>query len=282
MFDAAAPRLLLVAMHLTRDSATAEDLVQTVFLQVLRDAAGFDLRRPVMPWLLALLEHRAADARRRAHRHHERADDALLAASPAAAHASAPPDAAASAEARQRVAEALAGMPGDYRQVLTLRLVHGIAAVDIAHSLGLPPATVRTRLSRGLQLLRNALPRGLATPALLAWLGGEALRASSGLQAVRTKVLAAATGGGAVASATGLWVFAVAALLVGLGWWGWQSAGAAGPELENMAMAVPVAIERNAPGDAMAGEPSTDAAAETPVPAAARVVAADPRTTQLR
>ena len=56
-----------------------------------------------------------------------------------------------------------------------LRLVHGIAAVDIAHSLGLPPATVRTRLSRGLQLLRNALPRGLATPALLAWLGDRAL-----------------------------------------------------------------------------------------------------------
>jgi RNA polymerase sigma-70 factor, ECF subfamily len=281
VFDAAAPRLLLVAMHLTRDSASAEDLVQTVFLQVLRDAAGFDVRRPVMPWLLGLLEHRAADARRRAHRHHERADDALLAVSPVAATASSPPDAAASAETRQRVAEALAGMPGDYRQVLTLRLVHGIAAVDIAHSLGLPPATVRTRLSRGLQLLRSALPRGLATPALLAWLGGEALRASSGLQAVRAKVLAAA-GGGAVATATGLWLLAVAALLVGLGWWGWQSAGELAQDPGTTAMVVPATVERDAPADFGPGERPAEAGAEAGARSATRVVAADPRATQLR
>jgi RNA polymerase sigma-70 factor (ECF subfamily) len=212
VFDAAAPRLLLVAMHLVRDAATAEDLVQTVFLQVLRDAAGFDARRPVLPWLLGLLEHRASDARRRAHVQRERGPEAL----PLAASAVPSPErTAADAEARQRVAEALAGMPHDYRHVLTLRLVHGLAAVDIAHSLGVPPATVRTRLKRGLELLRGALPRGLATPVLLAWLGGEALRASDGLQAVRAKVLAAA-GGGALSLVAAWSLAAVAALLLAL------------------------------------------------------------------
>ena len=212
VFDAAAPRLLLVAMHLVRDAATAEDLVQTVFLQVLRDAAGFDARRPVLPWLLGLLEHRASDVRRRAHVQRERGPEAL----PLAASAVPSPErTAADAEVRQRVAEALAGMPHDYRHVLTLRLVHGLAAVDIAHSLGVPPATVRTRLKRGLELLRGALPRGLATPVLLAWLGGEALRASDGLQAVRAKVLAAA-GGGTVSMVAAWSLAAVAALLLAL------------------------------------------------------------------
>lgn len=107
--------------------------------EAMRQHGSFDLRRPVMPWLLALLEHRASDGRRRAHRQHERAAAAVVAAAAGRDRESAPPQLAADAEARQRVAEALAGMPGDYRQVLALRLVHGIAAVDIAHSLGIPP-----------------------------------------------------------------------------------------------------------------------------------------------
>jgi DNA-directed RNA polymerase specialized sigma24 family protein len=49
VFDGAAPRLLLVAMHLVRDAAAAEDLVQTVFLQAMRDVDSYDSARPVLP-----------------------------------------------------------------------------------------------------------------------------------------------------------------------------------------------------------------------------------------
>ena len=72
-FDAAAPRLLLVAMRLVRDAATAEDLVQTVFLPALRDADRCAPGRPVLPWLLGTIEQRRIDARRLAHRRRERA-----------------------------------------------------------------------------------------------------------------------------------------------------------------------------------------------------------------
>jgi len=71
VFDAAAPRLLLVAMHLVREAGAAEDLVQTVFLQAMRDVEHYDPARPVLPWLLGMLEHRASDLRRRAHRQRE-------------------------------------------------------------------------------------------------------------------------------------------------------------------------------------------------------------------
>src|SRR4249920_772810 len=64
VFDATAPKLLLVAMHLCGDAAAAEDLVQTVFMQAIRDAGKYDAARPVLPWLLAILEHRASDLRR--------------------------------------------------------------------------------------------------------------------------------------------------------------------------------------------------------------------------
>lgn len=212
VFDAAAPRLLLVAMHLCRDTAAAEDLVQTVFLQVLRDAERFDVRRPLLPWLLGILEHRASDLRGRANNRREvGAEVVALAKDPA------PDSMAADAEARQRIAEALSGMPGEYREILTLRLVHGLRAVEIANAKGMPPATIRTRLHRGLRMLRDSLPRGLATPGLLALLGAEALRASSGLAAVRVQVLAAARGSAAVGSG---WLLA-SLLFVVLGAGGW-------------------------------------------------------------
>src|SRR5687767_2238182 len=206
-------------MHLCRDAATAEDLVQTVFLQVLRDAERFDPRRPVMPWLLAMLEHRASDHRQRAHVRRERAPDAD-AAPPLATDAS-PERAAAAKEVRERVAEALAGMPRDYRDVLALRLVHGLSAVDIAHAHGVPPATVRTRLRRGLELLRGALPRGLATRGLMALLAAELTYARDGMAAVRTKVLAAATAGTGATFALGWWLTLAATFVLAAGGWWW-------------------------------------------------------------
>ncbi|HEX6813253.1 MAG TPA: sigma-70 family RNA polymerase sigma factor [Planctomycetota bacterium] len=247
VFDAAAPRLLLVAMHLCRDAATAEDLVQTVFLQVLRDADRFDPRRPLMPWLLGMLEHRASDQRQRAHVRRERALDAD-AVPPLAADAS-PERAAAANEVRERVAEALRGMPRDYRDVLTLRLVHGLAAVDIAHAHGLPPATVRTRLRRGLELLRGALPRGIATRGLLALLAAELTFARDGMAAVRTKVLAAAAvgAGAGVSVAVGWWLAFAAALVLAAGGWLWLGpASAVAPQKTDEARVVASAVGKDA------------------------------------
>ena len=279
VFDAAAPRLLLVAMHLVRDAATAEDLVQTVFLQVLRDAGSCQPGRPVLPWLLGMLEHRAIDARRRAHvRREQGGAEAFGAARGVAAVAATPPDLAADAECRQLVSEALAGMPREYREVLTLRLVHGLAAVDIAHSLGLAPATVRMRASRGLKLLRSALPRGLATPALLAWLGAESLRANDGLQAVRAKVLAAA-GGGVAATFSGLWLGGIVVLLmIAIGAWRWSGSGATPFAPAAAPAPAVVAAERGAARDA---ERDRDSIARDLV-ANDRSAASDSRRTSLR
>ena len=114
VFDGAAPRLLLVAMHLCRDAAAAEDLVQTVFLQALRDADRYDGRRPVLAWLLGILEHRAHDHRRGARRRREQGDAA------GATHpdpAPGPERLAADAEVRQQVAQALERLPADYREI---------------------------------------------------------------------------------------------------------------------------------------------------------------------
>jgi DNA-directed RNA polymerase specialized sigma24 family protein len=64
VFDAAAPELLRVARHLVRDEAAAEDLVQTTFLEVLRQPHRFTPGAPLVPWLVGILANHARKHRR--------------------------------------------------------------------------------------------------------------------------------------------------------------------------------------------------------------------------
>ena len=62
---------------------------------------------------------------------------------------------------RELFDEALAAveaLPEPYREVLLLRLVHGLTPAAIAHTLGRAPGTVRMQLQRGTERLRRALP----------------------------------------------------------------------------------------------------------------------------
>jgi len=182
VFDALAPRLLLIAGHLTRDAARAEDLVQETFLGAMRDARRYDGARPLAAWLAAILRHRAIDARRR--------DDVRASASLEASLAEAvsddapePDRVAADAELFDNVVAAVLALDEPYRAVLNLRVVHGLSPTAIAHALGRKPGTVRMQLKRGLDELRQTTPM----PAAL-WLAfGDGAR---GLGAVREAVLA--------------------------------------------------------------------------------------------
>lgn len=181
VFDAVAPRLLLLAGHLTRDAAQSEDLVQTTFLHAMRDAAGYDGARPVAAWLAGILRHRALDARRRG---------AVRAAEPVEeGAASSAPDAAALVADRElfeRVMGEIERLDEPYRQVLVLRVVHELEPTEIAHALGRRPGTVRMQLKRGLERIRQVVP---SASALLAVVLADTAR---GLSAVRAAVLSEA------------------------------------------------------------------------------------------
>jgi RNA polymerase sigma factor (sigma-70 family) len=175
VFDALAPELLLVAAHVA-GRREAEDLVQATFLAAITAAPRWDATRPLLPWLAGVLANLALRERAKAAR---TLDTARVAVPAAEAD---PADDAERADTAQALARALQGMPRHYRQALTLRLVHGLEPLAIAHALGAPPATVKSRLQRGLDLLRNALPAGLRLPAIAPF-------AAPSLDAVRAEVL---------------------------------------------------------------------------------------------
>ncbi|MCA8942394.1 MAG: sigma-70 family RNA polymerase sigma factor, partial [Planctomycetes bacterium] len=180
IFDRTASELLLVAVHLVGDRAEAEDLLQGTFVALIEHADAYDPTRPLKPWIVGILANRAKMAIRRRKRTQpgepgEPFDERL---------GTNPVTAAEANETSERVLHALEGLPSQYRHVLVLHLVHGLGGTQIAHSLDKPPATVRTQIKRGLEMLRSALPATLAAPlALLATEG-------RGLAAVRSEVVA--------------------------------------------------------------------------------------------
>jgi RNA polymerase sigma-70 factor (ECF subfamily) len=214
VFDVTATSLLRVARHLARDRSEAEDLVQATFLAAMERAAQYDQRRPLMPWLVGILQHQAADARRRAQRC---IDVARI-----------PPDkardAAEESATREFFAEltvAIARLPARDRDVLTPHLA-GHTSGAIGRHLGLSEGAVRVRIHRGLQRLRRALPPGFLAGA---WFVAVSPR---GLGAVRRSIAAAGTGAtgvgaGAWVGGLSMWkasgfVAAAVALLMAVSW----------------------------------------------------------------
>lgn len=220
VFDGLAPKLLLVAQHLTRNGASAEDLVQSTFLEALRSARDYDGRRPLLAWMSGILAHRALDERRRAR---------VRAAQPVGTDLAAgedPLDLSAERETIERVSAAIDALEPPYRDVLVLRVVHGLAPTEIAHALGRAPGTVRMQLARARAALRERLPKELLLPAL--FLTDE----GSGISAVRAEILRRAGAGISVSAAgASVWKLALAGgLVLGLGalaWWRYPRPGSA-------------------------------------------------------
>ena len=193
LFDLAAPGLLKLAIHFVGEPAEAEDLVQATFLAAIEQRDRIDPSQPVQPWLAGVLQHKAVDARRRAAR---RIDPELL--------TGVEEDASRPAEQRELsgvLAKAIDRLEEPYRQVVLLRLRHGLAAADIAHVLESSPGTVRVQLHRAHEKLRRLLPASMVSALAFAH--------PRGLEAVKFVVLEEANLAGAALTSTswiGAWI----------------------------------------------------------------------------
>lgn len=177
VYDALAPELLRLALHLTGRASDAEDVLQATFVTAIERAASYDPARRVLPWMTGILANEARELRRRRG----------LPEDPERLERRALPTPGAAAEAREldeSLARALERVPAAFQPVLRLAFVHGLGANEIAAALGRPPGTVRSQLARGTEHLRRLLPVGLA-----GWASSCAPREAS-LAAIRARVLA--------------------------------------------------------------------------------------------
>lgn len=158
VFEATSGELLAIAAHLCRHREEAEEAVQSTYLTVLENAQRFDRERALRPWMAGVLAVHARRMRWRA---------AAEEAPELAAH-DGPEQHASAHELARAVDSALRGMPENFSQIVRRHLAHGMPPRELAREFGLSESNARSRLHRGLKLLRRALPAGFGPGAVAA------------------------------------------------------------------------------------------------------------------
>lgn len=160
------PRLFSYLTRVLDDPTQAEDVLQEVWLRVMERLDSYDRNQPFVVWLFAVARHRAIDMlreRSRQTRHlgfpaspQETEEGELLEPLDlVAADSPSPLDHLAVAEIEERVDAAFRLLPAHYREVLSLRFHQDLQMDEIARLLRVPLSTVKTRVQRGLLLLRR-------------------------------------------------------------------------------------------------------------------------------
>jgi RNA polymerase sigma-70 factor, ECF subfamily len=183
LYDRHAVGVHAVALRMTGDRGTAEEVVQETFLALWNRAEAFDPGVASLgTWLRSIARNRAVDRLRAAGRRPQLValpggageDDAFasmerldpdLAVYGGAARDPDPALAAEAVDTREVIAGALSGMPEDERTVILLAYQQELSQSEIAEQLGWPLGTVKTRTRRALARLRSVLEAGEAREA---------------------------------------------------------------------------------------------------------------------
>jgi RNA polymerase sigma-70 factor, ECF subfamily len=158
-------RLYRYLLFLTGDPALAEDLFQETWIRVLERGHQYNAKSKFESWLFAIARHLVIDVSRRkkmssldelsdpeSDQHYEPPDDRSVSAL----------QLLVTRENEEAVQLSLLKIPAYYREVLLLRFHEELGLEEIATVLATPLSTVKSRLYRGLEALKSALPEGAA------------------------------------------------------------------------------------------------------------------------
>ena len=164
-----AGRMFRVAHGITRSAADAEEVIQDVFLSLLKKAASFEGRAALGTWIYRITVNAALNKRRgkRAQLEvliedhlptfkddgHREGDRAFLLAD----WSGLPDETLLSKEGRETIRAAIDRLPAAYRTVLLLRDVEELSSEEVAAALGETIASVKSRLHRARMALREML-----------------------------------------------------------------------------------------------------------------------------
>lgn len=143
-----------VALQLCGDATRADDLTQETMLKAFRAWNQYEPGSNIRAWLLTILRHTFINQYRREKARGPSVDidsvfDAVQETDPEASFFERIVD--------DQVLRAIAGLPADFREVLVMRDIEGLAYAEIAEVTNVPVGTVKSRVFRARQALQNAL-----------------------------------------------------------------------------------------------------------------------------
>jgi RNA polymerase sigma factor (sigma-70 family) len=155
LYDRHGSLLYSVALRITGDTGSAEELLQDTFFQLWRKSSQFDTARgSLVGWLLTMTRYRAISRIRRERGRtscESHGEDAEILAEDAA------PTTLELQIARQLVSAALAGLPECQREAITLAYFDGLTCEEISAQTSTPVGTVKSRLRSALKGMKTTL-----------------------------------------------------------------------------------------------------------------------------
>ena len=147
-----------IAYAVLRSHADAEDATQETFLRVLRYSSRLDAVEDRKTWLARIAWRVAVDRGRRRGRVREIPyDDPGNPAPEAVSSDVAGDDAVCAAQAGSALKKLMAALPGKLLQPLVLSAIEEMSPREVAATLGISEAAVRSRVFRARQILREKL-----------------------------------------------------------------------------------------------------------------------------
>lgn len=145
-----------LALRYTGDPHRAEDLAQEALLKVASNLQSFRGKSSLKTWIYQVAANCFRSRLRRKRLDTRSLDREEGAPEPSDVRAG-PEDRAYGAEINNRLTAALAELPVAFREAVVLRDVEGLSYAEIAEVAGCRLGTVRSRIARGREALRQAL-----------------------------------------------------------------------------------------------------------------------------
>ena len=164
LYDRLASQAYSLAVYVTKDGRTAEDVVQEAFVNIWRMAGSYTTGRgSVSAWAMTVVRNRAVDHLRRLGSRPQIASDLenVIVATP---HDEVWTSVAQTLDA-DTVRNALGCLPPEQREAIEMGFFNGLSHQEIAERTGLPLGTVKSRMRNGLRKMRANLTGEERTPA---------------------------------------------------------------------------------------------------------------------
>lgn len=152
-----------LCLRMCGNSDDAMDLTQETFLKAWRSLGAFRGEASFSTWLYRLcsnvcIDHLRREGKRKViplHTEEDGEERTFDVADPAPG----PQERLEAADQRQQVADALQSLEPEYREALTLRVLHDMSYADIADVLQVREGTVKSRIARAREKMRQAMEK---------------------------------------------------------------------------------------------------------------------------
>lgn len=161
LYDATLSRVYGLALRITRNKQSAEEVTEDVFWQVWRNARDFDPKRgSVIAWLLMMTRSRALDYLRRQDLAETSGEPESLVSEVALDEN--PQDLLCAIQNNKLLNAALLELEPIQRQLIAMAFFRGLTHEEITEFTGIPLGTVKSHIRRALKRLQGILAEHLA------------------------------------------------------------------------------------------------------------------------